>query len=85
MKPYKPPSRAATTARYAASRHGGAPPDLVAVELALPARAAAELERLFQHRPGRAGDAMKPRFARHAEHVAAVMAEGGYPALVRAR
>lgn len=85
MKPFKPPSASATTASYAAWRHGGAPPGIVAVQLDLPAEAAARLERLFQSRPGGSGDAMKPRFARHAAHVAAVLAQGGYPALAERR
>ncbi|MBS0362090.1 MAG: hypothetical protein JSR98_11980 [Proteobacteria bacterium] len=79
MKPYKPPQR--SLASYAACRHGGAPPGLVAVELELPGPIAARLERLFQQRPGAEGDAMKPRFARNADHVAAVNAAGGYPAI----
>ena len=83
MKPYKPPQQ--SLASYAACRHGGAPPELVAVELELPAPIAEKLERLFQRRPGGGGDAMKPRFARHADHIAAVMAEGGYPAIVERR
>lgn len=85
MKPFKPPPKSFTSAAYAASRHGGAPPGLAAVELALPAETAAELERLFQRRPGGGPGRMRPRFARHAAHVAAVMAAGGYPAIAERR
>jgi hypothetical protein len=85
MKPFKPPASILASASYAACRHGGAPPDLARVELALPAETAAKLERLFQRRPGGGPGAMRPRFARHAAHVQAVMAEGGYPALAARR
>jgi len=34
-------------------------------------------------RPGDAGDRTTPRFARHAAHVRAVLAAGGYPVLAR--
>jgi len=40
------------------------------------------LEAQFQvRRPG--GERMRPRFARHEKHVAAVLAAGGYPVLCR--
>ena len=85
MKPFKPPSLSFASASYAACRYGGAPPDVVRVELDLPAEAAARLERLFRARPGASGDAMRPRYARHEAHVRAVSAEGGYPALTGRR
>jgi hypothetical protein len=53
----------------------------VRVELGLPADTAERLERLFQARPGGGADPMKPRFARHAAHVRAALAGGGFPAL----
>jgi len=81
MKPFKPPSFTLAAASYAVSRHGGAPPDLVQVELDLPAEAAARLERLFRVQPRGGADAMRPRFARHAAHVRAVLTQGGYPVL----
>jgi hypothetical protein len=81
MKAFKPPSLSIAGASYVVSRHGGAPPDLVRVELALPAEAAAQLERLFRARPGASGDAMRPRYARHEAHVQAVKEQGGYPVL----
>ena len=40
-------------------------------------------EQLFQRRPRGGQDPMRPRFARHEAHVAAVMAAGGYPVLAR--
>lgn len=81
MKPFKPPSPTPIAASYAACRHGGAPPGLACVQLALPAATAAQLERLFLRRASGGANAMRPRFARHAVHVRAVMGEGGYPAL----
>ena len=81
MKPFKPPSFTLAAASYAVSRQGGAPPDLVQVELDLPAEAAARLERLFRARPRGGADPMRPRFARHAAHVRAVLTHGGYPVL----
>jgi hypothetical protein len=85
MKPFKPPSLSLASASYAACRHGGSPPDLVRVELELPAEAAVRLERLFRGQRGGGGDAMRPRYARHEAHVRAVAAEGGYPVLAGQR
>ena len=81
MKPFSPPTSPLARASYYACRHGGAPPGLAQVELALPAETAARLEQLFQARAGGGADPMRPRFARHRAHVKAVLAEGGYPAL----
>jgi hypothetical protein len=67
---------------YAALRQEGAPPWRARSELGLQAAAAARFERLFQARTGIPG---KPRFARHRQHVAAVLAEGGYPVLPERR
>lgn len=66
---------------YAVLRYEGAPPPQVRAALGLPEAAAARLERLFQAKSGGGSDPMRPRFARHAAHVAAVAAEGGYPVL----
>ncbi|WP_041373488.1 hypothetical protein [Phenylobacterium zucineum] len=67
---------------YANLRRGGASAGRATTELGLPPGKARVLEALFQARPpGRGADAMRPRFARHGAHVAAVLAEGGYPAL----
>jgi hypothetical protein len=85
MKPFKLPASPFASACYAACRHGGSPPDIVRVQLDLPAETAAELERLFRARPGGGPGLMRPRFAQHAAHVDAVMAEGGYPALPERR
>jgi hypothetical protein len=43
------------------------------------------LEAAFHRREqrGRGAEAMRPAFARHDRHVAAVVAAGGYPALRR--
>lgn len=85
MKPFRPPLATLASASYAAFRHGGAPPDLVRVQLELPTETAERLERLFHVRPGGGADAMRPRFARHEAHVRAVMAHGGYPVLPERR
>ena len=66
---------------YAALRHGGEPVWRARVALGLADEAAARLERQFQRRRDGGPDPMRPRFARHAEHVAAVLGEGGYPVL----
>ncbi|HZZ68867.1 MAG TPA: hypothetical protein VFE18_11910 [Phenylobacterium sp.] len=69
------------SASYAALRYEGAPPWRAQAALALPEATAARLERLFRARPGGGTDPMKPAFARHAVHVRAVRAQGGFPAL----
>ena len=69
------------SASYAVLRYEGVPPPRVRATLGLPEETAARLERLFQARPGGGTDPMRPRFARHAAHVRAVGAEGGYPVL----
>lgn len=66
---------------YSALRHGGAPAAIARVQLGLSAEAAARLERMLLARPGGGPDAMRPSFARHDRHVAAVRAGGGYPVL----
>ena len=82
MKPFRSPISPLAAACYAACRHGGAPPEIVQVELELPPETAERLERLFRARAGGGGaDSMRPRFARHESHVRAVLAQGGYPAL----
>ena len=81
MKPFKPPSPILAKASYAAYRYGGDPPALVQVQLELPPEAVVRLERLFLADPGQGAEAMRPAFARHEAHVAAVRAEGGYPVL----
>jgi hypothetical protein len=74
------------SAGYAALRHGGALPSRAAAELRLDRKRAERLESLFQaRRGGGPDDAMKPRYARNGRHVAAVLAEGGYPVLPERR
>lgn len=71
---------------YAVLRHGGASPGAAGLQLGLGARAASRLERAFQAKAARgADDAAVPKFARHHGHVAAVMGQGGYPALTERR
>ena len=70
-----------TSASYAALRYQGVPPPQARDALDLPEATAARLERLFLARPGAGPDPMRPRFARNAAHVAAVLAQGGYPVL----
>ena len=69
------------SACYAVLRHMGSSPEAARAELDLPEATAARYERLFQGRPGRGPDSMRPRFARHGAHVRAVLAQGGFPAL----
>ena len=77
-------SPALTGQSYSVLRHGGASPARALAELAVPFERELELEALFKvRRPGKGGDAMRPKFARHAQHVAAVVAAGGYPAMPR--
>lgn len=69
---------------YFTLRHGGAPPARACVELGLTSSRARRLEAQFAiRRPGERSDAMRPRFANHRAHVAAVLAAGGYPGLAR--
>lgn len=73
-----------TPSTYAALRYGGASQTRAQAELAISAGEALALERIFRVvRPGKMLDRMRPRFARHDEHVAAVLAAGGYAALTR--
>ena len=69
------------SASYSVLRYEGMPPPRARAVLDLPAATAARLERLFQGRPGGGTDPMRPRFARHAAHVRAVLGEGGFPVL----
>lgn len=72
------------TSTYAALRYGGASRARAGALLAITPDEALSQERIFNvARPGKALDRMRPRFARHGAHVAAVLAAGGYPALAR--
>lgn len=67
---------------YAALRHGGASQGRARAELAIGDDQAVWLEGVFRRAPpGRGMDAMRPRFARHDQHVEAASAAGGFPAL----
>jgi hypothetical protein len=76
-----PERSALASASYAALRYQGVCPSRASATLELPAARAERLERLFLARPGGGIDPMRPRFALHGAHVAAVMAQGGYPVL----
>ncbi|MFN3522224.1 MAG: hypothetical protein ACK4YQ_08235 [Phenylobacterium sp.] len=65
-------------------RRGGASPASTRAQLSLGAREAAALEARFSARALGGGE-QQPRFARHALHVAAVMAQGGFPAFAEAK
>lgn len=67
---------------YSALRQGDAPPSRAAIELDVDARQIRTLERRLACPILGSG---RPRFARHAEHVAAVHRAGGYPVLRKAR
>jgi hypothetical protein len=69
------------SASYAALRYEGVPPPRARVALGLTEATASRFEQLFQARPCGGNDPMRPRFARHAVHVTAVMAQGGFPAM----
>lgn len=72
------------TSTYAALRYGGASRARAEALLAITPDEALSQERIFNvARPGKALDRMRPRFARHRAHVAAVLAAGGYPVLAR--
>jgi hypothetical protein len=76
----------ATQSDYATLRQGGAPPNSARAQLSIPAHRAARLEAHFRAQAARGmGDVEQPRFARHERHVAAVMAQGGFPALTERR
>jgi hypothetical protein len=75
------PSQIPTSASYAALRYQGVAPPRARATLELPEATAVRFERLFLARPGAGPDPMRPRFARHAVHVAAVMAQGGFPVM----
>ena len=66
---------------YAALRYEGMPPPGACAVLGLAQATADQLERLFLANPGGGDDPMRPRFARHDQHVNAVVAEGGYPVM----
>jgi len=67
---------------YAALRRGGASASATRLQLGLGEAEASRLEAVFQAQALRgSGEDRPPRFARHERHVAAVMAEGGFPAL----
>jgi hypothetical protein len=70
---------------YAALRHGGAPPSRARSQLGLPKRVAFELEQLFRKRCGAGPGGMRPKFARHEQHVRAVLKGGGFPVLPERR
>ena len=73
-----------TPSTYSALRYGGASQDRARAELAITPGHARQLEAIFNvPRPGKLMDRMRPRFARHDGHVAAVLAAGGYPAIRR--
>jgi hypothetical protein len=70
------------SAVYAALRQGGAPPAHASAQLGLDRSIGGELETWFRTRRG---GIVRPRFARHDRHVAAVLAAGGFPVLPERR
>ncbi|MBW8812492.1 MAG: hypothetical protein JF588_03610 [Caulobacterales bacterium] len=82
MKPHPADRRAELGQSYFVLRHGGASAERASAELGLACASGRTQEALFQvRRPGKGGDPMRPRFARHDRHVAATRAAGGFPAL----
>jgi hypothetical protein len=82
MKPISEAAFAHASTSYAACRRGGAPPERARLELALPRASAKKLERILLAKRG-GPKSQGPRYARHAPHVAAVQALGGFPVLRR--
>ena len=78
-----PPAKGPLNATYANLRYEGFPPLKVRHELGVGEGRGVRLERLFLARPGGGPDAMRPRFAKHASHVRAVLAAGGFAVLRR--
>jgi hypothetical protein len=71
---------------YAALRQIGTPAGRAMTELGLGVRLARRMEASFRARTHRGGgDLQLPKFARHEEHVAAVLAEGGFCAFSERR
>lgn len=82
MKPDPIDRRADLGQSYFVLRHSGASAARARVELGLELSTGRTQEALFQVRhPGKGGDPMRPRFARHGAHVAGVLAAGGFPVL----
>jgi hypothetical protein len=71
---------------YAVLRRGGVPPGKARALMALEESAAERLEGHFRTKVATGGgEEAQPRFARHAAHVAAVLAAGGFPSLTEHR
>jgi len=84
MKPTLPTPGVQIGRTYAALRYSGASESRAWTELGLVPRRGRELEAVFRAaRPGDRADRERPRFARCAQHVAAVKAAGGFPVLRR--
>ncbi|MFL5297685.1 MAG: hypothetical protein ACJ798_15005 [Phenylobacterium sp.] len=81
MSSYRPTPPVLARASYAVLRYEGVPPPRAGADLGLTDRRAAKLERLFLARSYGGAHAMRPRFARHHDHVRAALAAGGFPAL----
>jgi hypothetical protein len=76
---------AATGQEYAALRQTGTSPTRARVELGIAPGLARRLETSFRVKSLKGGDVQSPRFARHDEHVALVMAQGGFCAFSERR
>ena len=68
---------------YAVLRYGGASQARACAELGVKSGRASQLEAGFRRATAGGPDPMRPAFARHARHVAAVLKAGGYPELGR--
>lgn len=69
------------SAAYAVLRRGGAAATRAQTELGLASEAVVHLERMFLSK----AEEQRPKFARHDRHVAAAMAQGGFPVLPERR
>lgn len=80
----KPPSLPAL-GDYANLRRGGASAAQAGAFLRLGPRAMRNMEKAFRGQVARGAGEAQPKFARHDRHVAAVMGQGGFPALTERR
>lgn len=70
---------------YANLRRGGSSAAQAGAFLRMEEKTRRHMERAFRGQVARGAGEAQPRFARHDKHVAAVMGQGGFPALTERR